>query len=216
MRLFYIQGSPFARMARVLLREYAILHDEQEIKEFPPSQDFFQINPLGQVPVLDDGAICYFPTRIVLARIVAEAQHKKPRSAALALKLFRSETQWEDERLLSVILAMGDMLAVSKYQQWAGLGPVNRNTLGFNPAERNMERVLRTLDWLEKQSGKEGFWPAEISIQDVVLACLILWSEARGAIEWRGRPKLENIVRRLETRPSFTSTAPQPWPTNEN
>jgi glutathione S-transferase len=103
------------------------------------------------------------------------------------------------------------MLAASKYQQWAGLGPVARNALGFNPAERNMERVYRTLDWLEKQACKDGFWPTEISVQDVVLACLILWSEARGAIAWRGRRKLEKIVANLKDRPSFAETAPLPW-----
>jgi glutathione S-transferase len=80
-------------------------------------------------------------------------------------------------------------------------------------ASARIERAeLPVLDWLEQQASRDGFWPAEISVQDVVLACLILWSEARGAIEWRGRPQLENIVAHLKDRPSFLATAPQKIP----
>jgi MFS family permease len=81
----------------------------------------------------------------------------------------------------------------------------------FDPAQRNMKRPYRTLDWLESHAGPDGFWPSALS-PHVVLACLILWSEARGKIELRGRPKLENIVGRLQSRPSFTSTTPRTWP----
>jgi hypothetical protein len=43
---------------------------------------------------------------------------------------------------------------------------------------------------------------------DVAVACFILWSEVRGPIAWRGRPRLESLVAGLEPRPSFRSTAP--------
>jgi glutathione S-transferase len=211
MILYFIQGSPFARMARVLLREFGIECSEEEIREFPPPAGFFDINPLGQVPVLEDHGKRFFPTHVVLAHILDIAARAE-RTGDLSPRLFRDASHREDEQLMTVLLAMSDMLATAKYQIWAGLDAVQENSLGFNPAERNMERVYRTLDWLEKRATERGFWPDVISPHDVVLACIILWSEARGTIAWRGRPRLEGIVARLAERPSFAATAPLPWP----
>src|SRR5262249_57489505 len=118
----------------------------------------------------------------------------------------------QDEQLLVVLLAMGDLMCATQYQKWAGLAVVDRNRLGFDPAQRNLLRVYRTLDWLEQRATTGGFWPSTISVQDVVLACLILWSESRGPIQWRGRPQLEGIVSGPETPPTFPPPAPPPPP----
>jgi len=210
MLLYYIQGSPFARMARVLLREFEIPCAETLIEEFPPSPAYFDVNPLGQVPVIEDGTNRFFPTSVVLNHIVAKAQESGAPTSDIARTLFREESRQQDEQLFVVLLAMGDMMAAVQYAKWAGLAVVDRNRLGFEPAQRNMLRVYRTLDWLEQRAAKNGFWPSTTSVQDVVLACLILWSESRGPVQWRGRPKLEGIVSGLEGRPSFKSTAPLP------
>ena len=73
-----------------------------------------------------------------------------------------------------------------------------------------MVRVLTTLDWLEARLDPAGFQPGCISVQDIALACLILWAESRGPIAWRGRPNTEALVARLEERDSFRATAPRP------
>jgi glutathione S-transferase len=73
-----------------------------------------------------------------------------------------------------------------------------------------MVRVLATLDWLEARMGPEGFHPGIISVQDIALACLILWAESRGPIAWRGRPRTEAMVGLLEGRPAFAATTPRP------
>ena len=64
LELHYIDGSPFARIIRILAREHRVAMRETEIVEFPPSDSFLAINPLGQVPVLmaADGQ-AFFPTR---------------------------------------------------------------------------------------------------------------------------------------------------------
>jgi glutathione S-transferase len=97
-------------------------------------------------------------------------------------------------------------------EEWAGLVPGGHNVLGYDPAERHMERVFRTLDWLEAKASASGFIPDLLSVQDIALSCLILWMEARGGLAWRGRPNLEAVVARCEARSSFIATAPQPWP----
>ena len=62
MDLHYIDGSPFARIVRVLAREHGVDWKEIEIVEFPPADSYLDLNPLGQVPVLVDGGRAYFRT----------------------------------------------------------------------------------------------------------------------------------------------------------
>ena len=205
MHLTYIDGSPFARMARVLIREHALDATQQEITEFPPPDGHLAVNPLGHVPVLEDDGQLWFPTRIVLDVILSKAG-----AGEVAAAVSRPRQDRQDEQVLAVILTMGDALAAHHYAHWAGIGPVGRNRLGFDPAERNMVRVLASLDWLEARLGPEGFHPGIISVQDIALACLILWTESRGPIAWRGRPRTEAMVRKLEGRPAFATTAPRP------
>jgi glutathione S-transferase len=207
MELHYIDGSPFARIVRVLAREHAVSWKETEIVEFPPSENFLELNPLGQVPLLVANGQTYFPTRIVVDVLLSNVAGAGARVAA---SVSRPDHRVEDEQNLAVILAMGDALAAHHYSRWAGMGPVERNQLGFDPAERNMVRVYRTLDWLEVRMGATGFQPDLVSVQDIALACFILWTESRGPIDWHGRPKIEALIEELETRPSFKKTVPRP------
>jgi glutathione S-transferase len=50
MDLHYIDGSPFAGIARVLALEHDIALNTIEITEFPPPDGFFELSPLGHVP----------------------------------------------------------------------------------------------------------------------------------------------------------------------
>lgn len=209
MKLYYTPGSPFARIIRVLLRELALECAELRVETFPPPDSFFQVNPLGQVPALETERGVLFPTRLIIDHLTG---HPDRIDTTVARPVRRSPDAWRDEQMLSVLLAMGDALAAMKYQQWAGLRPGGDNLIGYDPAERNMERVRRSLDWLERQATTDGFIPPVLSVQDIALSCIILWIEARGWIAWRGRPKLEAIVENCARRPSFLATAPQPWP----
>ena len=210
MQLYYIQGSPFARMARVLVREYGLPCEEILVPEFPPQPGYFEINPLGQVPALVDNGNALFPTRIVLEHLVAKAAANGLPNTRLSRTLFREGRYPEDNQLLTVLLALGDMMVAVQYQKWSGLVPSGPNHLNYNPVERNQHRVYRTLDWLESKALTGGFWPECASIQDAVLACLIFWSESRGPIAWRGRPKLESIAAGFETWRSYEETRPLP------
>jgi glutathione S-transferase len=213
MKLYYTSGSPFARMVRVVLRELNAVYEEFDIG-FPPPPDYFEVNPLGQVPVLETDRGRIFPTSVILEFLLASAgSSRAPDDGGLPLArfLWRDGHQREDRQTLAVTLAMGDVLAATKYQEWAGLRPVGKNVLGFDIAARNEERVQKILDWLENRATPSGFLPGVLSVQDIALVCLILWTESRGPIAWRGRPRLESLVARNELRASFAATSPRPW-----
>lgn len=207
LELYYTDGSPFARILRILAREHAVAMREIEIVEFPTPDSFFNINPLGQVPVLMADGQAHFPTRIAVAALLARL---KTSSQNVATAIARPGDQEKDEQDLAVILAMGDALVAHQFAKWAGIGPIDRNQLGFDPAERNLIRALRTLDWLETCMEEQGFQPGHISVQDIALAAFILWTESRGAISWRGRPKIVHLIGALEGRASFVATVPRP------
>ena len=207
MQLHYIDGSPFARILRVLLREHGMDCQEHEIVEFPPPEALFDLNPLGQVPVLVDQGVHYFPTRIAIDALLSRTSGK---AGNIVQSVTRTSHQSEDEQSLAVILAMGDALVAHHYLKWAGVGPVDRDQLGFDPAQRNLLRVYRTLDWLQARMDVAGFFPDRISVQDVALACFILWTESRRPIDWRGRRRIESLIEKLERRPSFVVTVPRP------
>jgi glutathione S-transferase len=209
LKLHYTPGSPFSRIIRVLLRELSIDCREVELMEFPPPAAFFKTNPLGQVPALETDDGTRFPTRLIIDHIIS-LPREKPSDIAAAIS--REPGRWQDEQILSVLLSMGDAIAALKYQRWAGLRAVGENLVGYDPAERHSERIVQTLDWLEARSTPKGFLPAVLSVQDITLACLLLWTDARGGLPWRGRANLEAIVSNCSGRPSFTATEPQIWP----
>ena len=187
-KLLYFDGSPFARILRILAREWQIPWDEDEITEFPFDDAIFRDTPFGQVPVLYDGDEVLFPTAVILRRM-----------AAIAGKAL-------DDQTVTVALQMGDALVAAKYQDWAGLGPVGANVLGFDPGQRNMKRVFQTLEWLEERIATDILAPEAVTV-----AVFLEWTDSRGPIPWRGNAWREELVRTLSTRRAFEQTRPNPW-----
>lgn len=206
----YVDGSPFARMLRVLARETGLAMDEIEIVEFPPPPEFFTLNPMGQVPVLVIDGTPRFPTETSLAAIM-EAAAAQGLPSHLAPGLARPGNVLDDRQVLSVIFALGAEMVALNYRRWAGLAPSGPNRLGFDLDARALKRIAAALDWLTALLGPEGFRPDGLSVQDVALTCILLWADSRGGPAWRGRPALDALADRLALRPSFTATAPRAW-----
>lgn len=197
-KLYFIDGSPFARLCRILIDEWQIPVHLTEVT-FPLPEDFFDINPMGQVPVLETIGEVIFPTSQIVEQLWAMTEEaREPYLDPLA-----------DRQFLTVILGMGNFLVLGNQQTRAGLEEVNENKLGFNPAERHQMRVEKCLDWIDARA-QTWLTGDEPNVCDYALACILLYSDARRPIEWRNRVKLADIVDRLQDRPSFKSTAPAP------
>jgi glutathione S-transferase len=183
-------------MARVLVREWDLPVEEEE-QTFPPDPALFDNNPLGQVPalILPDGRTL-FPTLIVLEHLWRMAG--EPADAYVPDR--------DRQRLLTILQAC-DALVAALYQNWTGLRPVADNLIGYDPAERNLARLARVLDWLESDCPEPG-----IALNSVAIAALLLWCDARGGPAWRNRVRLADLADGLSVRPAFRATAPQPWP----
>jgi glutathione S-transferase len=178
-------------MARILIREWALDVETVELS-FPPGPELFKLNPLGQVPILvRDDETAVYPTLMVLEEL--HVMHVGPDGT-----MDRQQRQF-----LLTILQAGDAFVAARYQEWTGLGPTGPNTIGYDPAERNLTRFASVLDHLEQMGLPEG-----ITLPGVALASILLWSDARGGPDWRSRQQLGQLVDGLSVRPSFQATTP--------
>lgn len=187
--LYYVDGSPFARVVRVLVREWDVPTDEV-LLPFPLPEAFFDLSPLGQVPVLVTDNSTIFPTPAIIAHLTE-----------------RTKQEAYDTQLLAAVLSWTDTLVAAFYQEWAGLEPAEgTNSLGFDPASRNLERVSPFLDWVAPRLNL-----AQPSAPEYALACVLWWIESRRPVEWRGRTKIDTLFAEIEARQSFQDTVPAPW-----
>ncbi len=194
-KLTYFSGSPFARMCRVMVIEWDLPVEPVEYA-FPPGPDMFAINPLGQVPALIRGdGKTIFPTFLVLEALWKMAGRPSTYDAD------------RDRQVLMTILQMTDAYVAACYQRWTGLGPVNRNAIGYDLAARHLDRVNSTLNWLETA----GSVTPGVTLPGVALACLCLWADARDGLDWRRYPGLAIVVQDLDQRDSFAQTTPRVW-----
>jgi len=197
-KLYYFDASPFARLCRVLVDEWRVPVQMIDVS-YPLPDDFFKINPLGQVPTLKTIGETIFPTSQIVEQLWAMTEEaREPFLDPLA-----------DRQLLAVILELSDFLVNAVHIEFAGLQPAGENRLGFDIKERDFLRVQNGLDWLEDRA-ETWLTGDEPNVCDYALACLLLWSDSRHPITWRNRAKLAGIVDRLAERPSFQSTVPAP------
>ncbi|MGF1502860.1 MAG: hypothetical protein ACFBSD_13690 [Paracoccaceae bacterium] len=217
LKIWYIDGSPYARIVRAMLLEWAVPHDAECLAAYPPA-GVERLSPALQVPVLETGSAGVghlFGSALIRAylhEVWAPGRDGADRDG-LSPILERAEARWRDAQVLTAIETLTDALVLYFHTKWAGLGPVGENRLGCDMIEREMARARNLLDWLEATAEAEaGFRPGPVSAPDLALAACLLWTEAREPIPWAdGRPRLARIVERVAARPAVAATAPVPW-----
>jgi glutathione S-transferase len=199
MKLYITPGSPYARIARVVVLEKGlesrveIIAAQTRLADSP----YYSINPSGRVPYLirDDGVGLEES-----AVICAYLDHLDDNPA---FDLPAGELAWEARRLEALARSMLDGLAV-----W-----------GREILRPQGERSPTVLQHEAHRSGRMvDLWEAEIdhplmrgglNLAQITLACALGLEARIPDLHWRlGHPKLCDWFGHIAARPSLTATAP--------
>ena len=201
MKLYITPGSPYARMARIVVLEKG-LESRVEIvaaKTRLANSPYYGINPSGRVPYLvcDDGAgleesalICAYLDRL---------------DGNPAFGLPADGQTWEARRLEALARSMLDGLSV-----WGReiLRPENERSPGV--IQHETDRAKRMVDVWEAEIGSPLMRGA-LNMAQLTLACGLGLEARNPDFRWRPRhPELCKWFDPIATRPSFAATAPPP------
>lgn len=196
MKLYVTPGSPYARMARIVVLEKALERRVEIIlaKTRAAGSPYYGINPSGRVPYLvrDDGVgmeesalICAY-----LDRLDGAPKFELPQG-------------WEPRRLEALARSMLDGLAV-----WS------REIV--RPQDERSPTVLQ--HEAQRSRRMAELWEAEIdhplihgalNLAQITLACALGLEARIPDFRWRpGHPKLCDWFGPIAARPSFAATAP--------
>ncbi|WP_323845407.1 glutathione S-transferase [Microbulbifer magnicolonia] len=197
MKLYFTHASPYARSARIVVREQRL---EDRVSEeishpFDNAEDFIASNPLGKVPCLSlAGGEAIMDSEVICAYLDRELGDGRL-SRAL-------EADWNLKTFYSVCSGLLDTLVLrrlEKVREKEGL----RSDFWW---QRYESATWRTLDYLEQRAGQ---LTEPLNLAHINLACALAYLDFRHAdIDWRrGRPQLSQLAGRLEARDSFIATA---------
>jgi glutathione S-transferase len=199
MKLYITPGSPYARMARIVVIEKG-LADRVEViaaQTRIAGSPYYRINPSGRVPYLvrDDGVgmeessvICDYLDRL----------DGKPKFGLPA-----GEEVWEARRLEALARSMLDGIAV-----WGRELARPENERSPTIVEHEADRSRRMADLWEKEIGHPWMRSA-LNMAQITLGCALGFEARFPDLRWRDQhPRLVEWYERIAARPSFATTAP--------
>jgi glutathione S-transferase len=199
-KLFVTPGSPYARMARIVVIEKKLESRVEVIfaKTRTAGSPYYQINPSGRVPYLvrDDG-VGLEESALICAWL--DQLDGQP-----SFGLPAGEAAWEARRLEGLARSLMDGLAVWLRELYR---PENERSPGV--IRHEVERAARLLEHWEREIA-HPYMSGPLNMAQLTLACA-LGIEARNPdLQWRSRhPRLLDWYGPLAARPSFVATAPK-------
>jgi len=199
MKLYITPGSPYARMARIVVLEKGLQSRVEIIIATTRVADspYYGINPSGRVPYL----ICEDGVGLEeSALICAYLDHLDGKPA---FDLPGGPGSWEARRLEALARSMLDGLSV-----WSR--EITRPENERSPAviQHETDRARRMADAWEREIGHPLMRGALNMIQ-ITLACAVGLESRNPGFLWRaGHPGLSEWFDQIATRPSFKATTP--------
>ena len=201
MKLYITEGSPYARIVRVVIIEKGfesrveIIHARTRAAGSP----YYQINPSGRVPYLirNDG-MALEESQLICAYL--DQLDGKP-----LFNLPAGEPGWEARRLEALARSMADGLAV-----WSRENARPENERSPTTIKHEAARAARMADVWEKAIDHPWMQGA-LNMAQITLACALGMDARNPDLHWRpGHPKLSGWYARIAARASLAATAPPP------
>ena len=197
MKLYVTPGSPYARMARIVVLEKGLERRVEIIAAQTRTTDspYYGINPSGRVPYLvrDDG-VGLEESSLICAYL----DHLDGRPAFEV-----RPDDWEARRLEAMARNMVDGLAV-----WSRELTRPPNERSATVLEHEAARARRMADLWEAQID-HPLMRGALNMAQITLACGLGMEARNPHLHWRPRhPKLCDWFAEISERPSFAATAP--------
>jgi glutathione S-transferase len=199
MKLYVTYGSPYARLARIIVIEKA-LEDRVKIieaKTRAPGSPYYQINPSGRVPYLvDDDGTGMEDSQLVCAYL--DGLDGKPRFHDAS-----HPPDWAYLRLEFAARSMCDGIAVWGREMVRPENERSPTTLAHESA-----RARRMADFFEDRV-TDPLLQGSPGMAHLILAVAVEMARTRGLGDLAaGRPRLANWMRAISALPSMQRTAP--------
>ena len=197
LKLYVTPGSPYARMARMLVLEKG-LEDRVEVlkaKTRSAGSPYYAVNPSGRVPYL----VCEDGTGLEESAVICaylDQLDGRPR-----FQLPDDERKWEARRLESLGRSLMDGLSVWLREIFR---PENERSPGVIQHEK--DRAQRLAGVWEKEIDKP-LMRGDLNMAQLTLACALGIEARNPGFVWRAdHPRLAQWFEKIAARPSFKAT----------
>ena len=199
MKLYITPGSPYARIARVVVLEKGLASRVEIIaaQTRRPDSPYYRINPSGRVPYLirDDG-VGLEESAVICAYL--DQVDGKP-----AFALPAGDQAWEARRLEALARSMLDGIAV-----WGREIGRPQNERSPTVLRHEAQRSERMADRWEVEID-HPLMRGALNLAQITLACALGFEARLADLHWRpGHPKLCAWFEHIAVRPSIAATAP--------
>lgn len=199
MKLYVTPGSPYARMARIMVIEKGLESRVEVIaaQTRTAGSPYYRINPSGRVPYLvrDDG-VGMEESQVICAYL--DQLDGKP-----AFGLPAGEAAWEARRLEGLARSLLDGLTVWLRELYR---PENERSPGV--IRHEIDRAARMVDTWEREIA-HPYLRGALSMAQLTLACALGLEARNPDFDWRsGHARLGDWYGPIAARPSFAATAP--------
>jgi glutathione S-transferase len=199
-QLFQFPLCPFSRKVRLLLGEKSVGYELVRESPWLRRDEFVDMNPTGQTPVLRDAAAgITLIDSVVICEYLEETIEKAPMISGTAVNRaeIRRLVAWFDEKLY------GDVVHPLMYERMEKR-LVHRASPDASVLREAMKNAISHLDYIDYLlDHRRWIGGPVLSLADLAAAAHLSVADYLGGIDWRGHESTRDWYAGLKSRPSF-------------